>query len=44
MSDGAVLIYFPDVERILADNTIEIVEIKKKENEAKRDRYYAFKL
>ena len=44
MSDGSVLIYFPDVERILADNAIEIVEIKKKEEEATRDPDYAFKV
>jgi hypothetical protein len=44
MSDGTVLIYFPDVERILADGTIEIIEFKKKEEEAKRDADYRFKL
>jgi hypothetical protein len=44
MSDGSVLIYFPDCERFLADNSIEIVELKKKEDEAKRDPDYAFKL
>jgi hypothetical protein len=44
MSDGSVLIYFPDCERFLADTTIEIVEIKKMENEVKRDSDYAFKL
>jgi hypothetical protein len=44
MSDGSVLIYFPDCERFLADTAIEIVEIKKKENELKRDPDYAFKL
>jgi hypothetical protein len=43
MSDGRVLIYFPDVERLLADTAIEIVEIKK-EDEARRDPDYAFKL
>lgn len=44
MSDGGVLIYFPDVERRLADTAIEIVEIKKKESEARRDPNYSFKL
>ncbi|WLA64920.1 TnsA endonuclease N-terminal domain-containing protein [Bradyrhizobium diazoefficiens] len=44
MSDGSKLIYFPDVERHLADTAIEIVEIKKKENEAQRDPDYGFKL
>ena len=44
MSDGRVLIYFPDVERFLADTAIEIVEIKKREDEARRDPDYAFKL
>lgn len=44
MSDGSVLIYFPDVERLLADTAIEVVEIKKKEDEARKDPEYAFKL
>jgi hypothetical protein len=44
MSDGSVIIYFPDVERLLAGGVIEIVEIKKKEDEARRDPEYAFKL
>lgn len=44
MSDGSVLIYFPDVERLLASTAIEIVEIKKKEDEARRDPDYSFKL
>ena len=44
MSDGRTLIYFPDCERLLADAAIELVEIKKKENEAKRDPDYSFKL
>lgn len=44
MSDGSVLIYFPDVERLLASTAIEIVEIKKNEDEARRDPDYSFKL
>lgn len=44
MSDGRVLIYFPDMERSLADGTIEIVEIKRKEDETRRNPEYAFKL
>lgn len=44
MSDGTVLLYFPDCERLLADTAIEIVEIKKKEDEVRRDPDYAFKL
>jgi hypothetical protein len=44
MSDGRALIYFPDVERLLADTAIELVEIKKTEDEAGRDPDYAFKI
>jgi hypothetical protein len=44
MSDGSLLVYFPDCERFLADTAIEIVEIKKKENEATSDPDYAFKV
>jgi hypothetical protein len=44
MSDGRVLIYFPDIERFLDDTAIEIVEIKKTEDEVHRDPDYAFKL
>lgn len=44
MSDGTVLIYFPDCERFLADTAIELVEIKKRENEVARDADYAFKI
>ncbi len=44
MSDGRTLIYFPDVERVLAGTAIEIVEVKKNEAETTRDRDYAFKL
>ncbi|MHC2275348.1 hypothetical protein ACVME8_001959 [Bradyrhizobium diazoefficiens] len=44
MSDGSVLIYFPDFELVLEGNEVEIVEIKKTEAEIRRDPYYAFKL
>ncbi|MDH2386399.1 TnsA endonuclease N-terminal domain-containing protein [Bradyrhizobium sp. CER78] len=44
MSDGSILYYFPDVERDLADTAIEIIEIKKREAEARRDPYYEYKL
>ena len=44
MSDGTTLIYFPDMERLLADATNEIVEIKRQEDEARRDLDYAHKL
>jgi hypothetical protein len=44
MSDGSVLIYFPDCERFLAVSEIEIVEIKKTAKEITRDPDYAFKI
>ncbi|MCK1603462.1 hypothetical protein IVB02_18945 [Bradyrhizobium sp. 166] len=44
MSDGRTLMYFPDSERLLADTAIEIVEIKRTEDEHRRDPEYAFKL
>jgi len=44
MSDGSVLLYFPDCERFLADTAIEIVEIKKTEEELSREPDYGFKL
>lgn len=43
MNDGSKLVYFPDVERII-DDDIEIAEVKKNAEEAKRDVDYAFKL
>lgn len=44
MSDGSVLLYFPDCERFLADNAVEIVEIKKTAKELSREPDYGFKL
>jgi hypothetical protein len=43
LSDGGMIMYFPDFERTL-DGAIEIVEIKKTKAEASRDPYYASKL
>jgi len=40
----SVLLYFPDCERFLADTAIEIVEIKKTEEELSREPDYGFKL
>lgn len=44
MSDGSMLIYFPDFELVLDGNEIEIVEIKKTKAEIRRETHYAFKL
>lgn len=44
LSDGRTLLYFPDCERLMADTAIEIVEIKRTQDEARRDPDYAWKL
>ncbi|WP_128953604.1 TnsA endonuclease N-terminal domain-containing protein [Bradyrhizobium guangzhouense] len=44
MSDGRTLVYFPDCERLLASTAIEIIEIKRSDDEHRRDPEYSFKL
>jgi hypothetical protein len=43
LSDASKLVYFPDIERAV-DNDIEICEIKKTAEEAKRTPFYSFKI
>jgi hypothetical protein len=38
------MIYFPDLERVLDDGTIEVIEVKKSMDEVVKDRDYAFKI
>jgi hypothetical protein len=42
--NGALISYFPDLERTLDGGLIEIIEIKKTQSETSKDPYYAFKL
>jgi len=43
LSNASKLVYFPDLERVTEDD-VEIVEVKKTLDEAKREPEYAFKL
>ena len=38
------IIYFPDIERHLEGGVIEVIEVKKTEEEVDRDPFYAFKI
>ena len=41
---GGSAVYYPDIRRDLADGAVEIVEIKKRDGDARRTRDYALKL
>ncbi len=38
------MIYFPDLERVLDDGTVEVIEVKASMDEVVKDRDYAFKI